>query len=296
MSPSCASSHGSESTVQMPSSRVWQARSGLRVPGLSGAFALPLGAALTAGGLSAALESQDALMLAAIAADRGGAPFDDTSLTEDYDYEDTDDDGPRRVVQDTLRRPVNDGDYQRQLHFGGRIYELTLAPTPAYLQQQRGWQSWTVLTCGLLLTGLLGALLLLVSGARAAVEARVQDRTARLRDREARLEAILDNAADAILTVDANGMVVSANAATARLFGYPRAIGHGMFSAARCVDLLCRDLPACSPLQIDLRFKRPLLIPGEVALHIRQEANSTRFVLNVLPQGEPHIEGALRRL
>lgn len=48
--------------------RVWQARSGLRVPGLSGAFALPLGAALTAGGLSAALESQDALMLAAVAA------------------------------------------------------------------------------------------------------------------------------------------------------------------------------------------------------------------------------------
>jgi len=65
-----------------------------------------------------------------------------------------------------------------------------------------------------------------------------------------------------------------------------------MFSAARCVDLLCRDLPACA-LQIDLRFKRPLLIPGEVALHTRQEADSTRFVLNVRPQGEPHIEGAL---
>ena len=58
---------------------------------------------------------------------------------------------PRRVVQDTLGRAVGDGDFQRQLHFGGRIYELTLAPTPAYLQQQRGWQSWTVLTCGLLL-------------------------------------------------------------------------------------------------------------------------------------------------
>jgi len=89
---------------------------------------------------------------------------------------------------------------------------------------------------------------------------------------------------------------IHVSAFTARLFGYPRAIAHGMFSAARCVDLLCRDLPACAPLQIDLRFKRPLLIPGEVALHTRQEADSTRFVLNVLPQGEPHIEGALRRL
>ena len=71
---------------------------------------------------------------------------------------------------------------------------------------------------------------------------------------------------------------IHVSAVTARLFGYPRAIGHGMFSAARCVDLLCRDLPACAPLHLDLRFKRPLLIPGEVALHTRQEAESIRFV------------------
>ncbi|TAF73723.1 MAG: acyl dehydratase, partial [Curvibacter sp.] len=50
------------------------------------------------------------------------------------------------------------------------------------------------------------------------------------------------------------------SALSARLFGYPRSIAHGMFSAARCVDLRGRDLPACSPLQIDMRFKRPLLI------------------------------------
>jgi acyl dehydratase len=86
------------------------------------------------------------------------------------------------------------------------------------------------------------------------------------------------------------------SAATARLFGYPRAIAHGMFSAARCMDLLCRDRPPCAAMQIDLRFKRPLLIPGEVALHTREESGSTRFVLKVLPQGEPHIEGTLRSL
>ncbi len=89
---------------------------------------------------------------------------------------------------------------------------------------------------------------------------------------------------------------IHVSAFTARLFGYPRAIAHGMFGAARCLDLLCRDWPRGTPLQIDLRFKRPLLIPGEVALYSRQEADSTCFVLNVLPQGEPHIEGTLRRL
>ncbi|MYM74687.1 EAL domain-containing protein [Duganella sp. FT134W] len=135
-------------------------------------------------------------------------------------FEDTDDDGPHRLVQDTLQRALQPGDFQRQLHFGGRIYELTLAPTPAYLQQQRGWQSWTVLTCGLLLTGLLGTLMMLISGERARIQAEVKDSTSRLRQREARLQAILNKAADAILTIDSNGALMSANAAAGRLFGY----------------------------------------------------------------------------
>ncbi|WP_229257539.1 EAL domain-containing protein [Duganella callida] len=135
-------------------------------------------------------------------------------------FEDTDDDSGRRIVKDTLRRAAGADDFQRQLHFGGRIYELTLAPTPAYLQQQRGWQSWTVLTCGLLLTGLLGTLMMLISGERARIQAEVKDSTSRLRQREARLQAILNKAADAILTVDSNGMLMSANAAAGRLFGY----------------------------------------------------------------------------
>jgi PAS domain S-box-containing protein len=106
------------------------------------------------------------------------------------------------------------------LHFGGRIYELTLAPTRPTCKQQRGWQSWTVLTCGLLLTGLLGTLMMLISGERARIQAEVKDSTSRLRQREARLQAILNKAADAILTIDSNGALMSANAAAGRLFGY----------------------------------------------------------------------------
>ena len=135
-------------------------------------------------------------------------------------FEDLDDDNPGRMLRDSLRRAPGPADFQHQLHFGGRIYELTLAPTPAYLQQQRGWQSWTVLTCGLLLTGLLGTLMMLISGERARIQAQVKDSTARLREREARLQAILNKAADAILTIDGDGLVMSANAAAGRLFGY----------------------------------------------------------------------------
>ena len=128
--------------------------------------------------------------------------------------------GATRLLRDSLGRPAAPSDYRRQLHFGGRGYQLTLAPTPTYVQQQRGWQSWTVFSGGLLMTALLGALMLLISGERARIQGQVKDSTARLREREARLQAILDKAADAILTIASDGTLLSANAAAGRLFGH----------------------------------------------------------------------------
>ena len=122
---------------------------------------------------------------------------------------------PRALAGDPGRRSLN-GDYTVRLGFGGRVLQLRFTPTLAYMKGERGVASWIVLTTGLLLAALLGALMLIVSGERAQIEAQVADRTARL-------QAILDNAADAIVTVDADGHVLSANRATAALFGYPPA-------------------------------------------------------------------------
>jgi acyl dehydratase len=83
------------------------------------------------------------------------------------------------------------------------------------------------------------------------------------------------------------------SAVTARMFGYPRAIAHGLFSAARCLSLLQAGKPQVLPVRLDLRFKRPLHIPGSVALHTASDGNATLFVLRVQPGGEPHIEGRL---
>ncbi len=129
--------------------------------------------------------------------------------------------GSGAPLLDQLHRPARGGDVQRIINFGGRQYLLVLAPTAAYAAAQRGWQSWTVLTCGLLLTALLGGMMLLISGERAQIQAQVKDSTARLREREARLQAILDKAADAILTITPDGTLLSANGAAGRLFGYP---------------------------------------------------------------------------
>ena len=106
--------------------------------------------------------------------------------------EDLDADDAKGLVRDSLKRAARYDDYQRIVHFGGRRFALTLAPTADYLQQQRGWQSWTVLSCGLMLTSLLGTLMLLISGERARIQTQVKDATALLLEREARLQAMLD--------------------------------------------------------------------------------------------------------
>ncbi len=132
---------------------------------------------------------------------------------------------------------------ERSLSFGGRQYRLTLRPTAGYMASQRGWQSWTVLAAGLTLTGLLGGLLLLSSGEQAAGRAQVEAGTARLQEREARLQAILEKAADAILTISTSGILTSANVAAGRLFGYAPDLMAGL-PLARLLPVGDGDTPA----------------------------------------------------
>jgi diguanylate cyclase (GGDEF)-like protein/PAS domain S-box-containing protein len=120
---------------------------------------------------------------------------------------------PPRALAGNPNRHAGSGDYVVRLGYGGRTLQVRFSPTAAYMEGERGVASWIVITTGLALAALLGALMLIVSGERAQIEAQVADRTARL-------QAILDNAADAIVTVDAHGHVQSANQATAALFGY----------------------------------------------------------------------------
>ncbi len=143
-------------------------------------------------------------------------------------FEDVTVPGQPSVIIDAIARAIEPGDFQRQLALGGRTYQLTLAPSAAYLAAHRGWQSWAVLAGGLMLTGLLGAFLLLMSGQRLQMERLMLDRTRKLQQRDAKLAAILDQAVDAILSIDHHGTVLSVNGAAGNLFGYPIAAMQGM--------------------------------------------------------------------
>lgn len=109
---------------------------------------------------------------------------------------------------------------QRQLHFGARKYQISFAPSPSYLASHIGWESWIVLAFCLFITSVLGCMLLVVSGDKARIFSLVRESTAHLHEREARLQAILDHAVDAILTVDHQGKLVSANNAACAQFGF----------------------------------------------------------------------------
>lgn len=110
--------------------------------------------------------------------------------------------------------------YRRTIEFGDQLYSLELGPNKIYLQNHTEWESWIVLAACLFINGMLGCMMLLVSGDKARINQLITERTGHLHEREARLQAILDHAADAILTIDDSGKLLSANNAACKLFDF----------------------------------------------------------------------------
>jgi signal transduction histidine kinase len=77
---------------------------------------------------------------------------------------------PERAVDEAGRESTSGFQWGISFVMAGRQWTLRFSPTPAYLATQRTWQAWLVLACGLLLAGLLGAFLLLLTGRTASIE------------------------------------------------------------------------------------------------------------------------------
>jgi hypothetical protein len=76
---------------------------------------------------------------------------------------------------------------------------------------------------------------------------------------------------------------------TAKAFGFPRQIAHGMWSLARCLAALEGRLPAA--VTVDAAFKKPVLLPGRVAFGSRPEGAGYAFSLTDPGSGAPHLVG-----
>lgn len=74
---------------------------------------------------------------------------------------------------------------------------------------------------------------------------------------------------------------------TAKLFGFKRAIAHGMWSLARCVSHLSSD----GPRTLDVQFKLPVLLPAKLVM----ERRDVDFVLLDEKGEKPHLSGRFGR-
>ena len=81
------------------------------------------------------------------------------------------------------------------------------------------------------------------------------------------------------------------SALSARLFGFQRAIAHGMWTKAHCLAALEGRLPEA--VTVDVRFKKPLLIPGRVEFSAHEGASGWEF--GVWGKG-PHLVGSAQDL
>jgi acyl dehydratase len=77
---------------------------------------------------------------------------------------------------------------------------------------------------------------------------------------------------------------------TARLFGFPSAIAHGMWTKARCLAALAPQLP--DRFTVQAAFRKPILLPAKVQFAEEHDAAGIRF--GVLSQkGASHLDGQL---
>ncbi|HSD74992.1 MAG TPA: MaoC/PaaZ C-terminal domain-containing protein [Steroidobacteraceae bacterium] len=82
---------------------------------------------------------------------------------------------------------------------------------------------------------------------------------------------------------------------TARLFGFERAIAHGMWSLARTAAELAPRIAADS-YRLSVAFKLPIFLPSWVNLQSWQTRGGVGFALRDAQGEKPHMTGAIERL
>jgi hypothetical protein len=79
---------------------------------------------------------------------------------------------------------------------------------------------------------------------------------------------------------------------TAKPLGFPRAIAHGMWTKARCLAAFESRLP--DAFQVDVRFRKPILLPGRVEFASTTEEDEIAFAVRDAKRGTPHLDGSVK--
>jgi hypothetical protein len=81
---------------------------------------------------------------------------------------------------------------------------------------------------------------------------------------------------------------------SAKAFGFPRAIAHGMWTKARCMAALESTLP--DAFGVEVRFRKPILLPAKVAFASATNDEGTDFAVRDAKRDTPHLEGHIEPL
>jgi acyl dehydratase len=94
---------------------------------------------------------------------------------------------------------------------------------------------------------------------------------------------------------DANPIHLTA--LTAKAFGFPRAIAHGMWTLGRSLAEIDTSVVPL-PRRIAVRFIRPVLLPSSIVVEARRHDDGGPLLLSVVPDrpGAPHILGRIEPL
>ncbi|AZF03446.1 MaoC family dehydratase [Pseudomonas sp. R5-89-07] len=69
------------------------------------------------------------------------------------------------------------------------------------------------------------------------------------------------------------------SAPTAKLFGFPQAIAHGLWNKARMLAAMSEQLPAAN-IEIEVQFRKPVRLPSELSLMTSGAGSRGELVLN----------------
>ena len=84
---------------------------------------------------------------------------------------------------------------------------------------------------------------------------------------------------------------------SAKLFGFPRAIAHGMWTKARCLAALEQRLPERFSVAVD--FRKPILLPSQVSFGESERESAIHFAVTASGTREReirHLDGRLEPL
>jgi acyl dehydratase len=78
---------------------------------------------------------------------------------------------------------------------------------------------------------------------------------------------------------------------SAKAFGFPTAIAHGMWTNARCLAALHPRLP--DSFSTEVAFRKPILLPATVDFGEAVDPNGIRFNVRGAGKGTPHLDGSV---